>query len=103
MLTQMSGWATATAVGRVDAFKLIGIEVWFNSDDHLPPHFHAETDSGEVRVYFMREPPELSMKWGDMPKSKDKKAIINAASAHRFELLKEWESKVNVKTPGAEK
>ena len=27
-------------MGRVDAVSIAGLELWFNSSDHLPPHFH---------------------------------------------------------------
>ncbi len=28
-------------MGRVDAFAIGGLDLWFNSHDHGPPHFHA--------------------------------------------------------------
>jgi hypothetical protein len=44
---------------------LTGLELWFNSRDHLPPHFHAEkVGQWEVRVMFMRQPVELELRLG---------------------------------------
>jgi hypothetical protein len=31
-------------VGKVDCFEIPGRKVWFNSNDHLPPHFHVENE-----------------------------------------------------------
>ena len=45
---------------RVACFAVIGLELWFNSDDHLPPHFHAEkAGEWQVRVHFLRERTEM--------------------------------------------
>jgi hypothetical protein len=29
-------------VGKVDVFSVPGVEMWFWSADHIPPHFHAK-------------------------------------------------------------
>ena len=42
-------------MGRVDAFAVPGVELWFNSSDHLPPHFHA-SQVGEWEVPFDTDP-----------------------------------------------
>lgn len=55
----------------VVSLVLHGLDLWFNSDDHLPPHFHAEKPGEwEVRVYFLRAAAEMfelswSMATGD--------------------------------------
>jgi hypothetical protein len=89
-------------VGKVDAFAVAGCDLWFNSDNHLPPHFHAESAEGEARVYFLREPPALQVKWGRRPRSGTRQALVQESSVHRLELLEEWQRKVHVRTPGAE-
>jgi hypothetical protein len=90
-------------VPNVRCFSLAGLETWFNSRDHLPPHFHAEkSGKWEIRVMFMRDPPELEPWWGDMPSGKDQKRLRIAAEAHRLELLVEWEQAVCVREPGPE-
>ncbi len=83
-----------------------GLDLWFNSDDHLPPHFHAEKPGDwEVRVYFLRAAAEMfepswSMATG-RPNKSDLKALARAVEANREALLTEWEAKVSVKAPGA--
>ncbi len=55
-------------MGRVDAFSVAGLELWFNSSDHLPPHFHAR---------------------------RALEALQEGALRFRVELLEEWEAKVD--------
>jgi hypothetical protein len=95
-------------VPRLDAFTAPGLELWFNSDDHLPPHFHAENaGKWEVRVFFMRIPSEMfNVAWTTIrgrPKKRDLKALGRLTEEHRLALLDEWHAKVNVKAPGPEK
>jgi hypothetical protein len=41
-------------VGKVDAVVLEGLDLWFNSSDHRPPHLHARRrGEWEIRVYFL--------------------------------------------------
>jgi len=96
-------------VARVRAFELSGYDLWFNSDDHLPPHFHVEkTGQWEITVRFLRDRSEMfTVVWPKNPKKKrnlprkaELRAIAEAAEAHRAELLREWEAAVNVKHPG---
>ncbi len=44
----------------VAAFEIDGITLWFWSDDHEPPQFHAKRNGEwEVKVHFMRAPNEM--------------------------------------------
>lgn len=93
-------------VGKVSAFAQEELELFFNSSDHLAPHFHAECPGEwEVRVFFLRD--EASMvesKWAvKTPSKKDLKRLCAAAAQVRPQLLAEWEQKVNVTTPGTER
>lgn len=93
-------------MGKVDCFSLSGLYIWFNSNDHLPPHFHAEkVKSWEVRVFFLRDPDEMiEVAWGRKgPTSAERKRIVKAAEEHRAQLLDEWGQKASVESPGAEK
>ena len=37
---------------RLEAFSIPGLDLFFNSLDHLPPHFHARRrGEWEIRVY----------------------------------------------------
>ena len=45
-----------TGMGKVDCLSIDGVECWFWSQDHRPPHFHAKKP-GEwhFRVWFLRK------------------------------------------------
>ncbi|MBI4704508.1 MAG: DUF4160 domain-containing protein [Deltaproteobacteria bacterium] len=92
-------------MGEVECFALEGLEIWFNSDDHLPPHFHLATTSWEIRVRFLREADDMIQPcWGRAgPTGAQRRRITKAAEEHRAELLQEWEAKVVTRTPGSEK
>ncbi|HEY3351706.1 MAG TPA: DUF4160 domain-containing protein [Polyangia bacterium] len=90
-------------MGEVDCLEVDGCELFFNSDDHLPPHFHAEYDRGEVRVFYLRDRPELELRWGQEAKQKIRRALVEGARTHRLELHEEWGRKVGVRTPGPER
>ncbi len=93
---------------KVTTFQLVGLNLWFNSNDHLPPHFHAEkAGEWEVRVLIMRDPDEMievvvSFK-ANKPSRGDLKALRITTEKHRAALLKEWETKVLVNESGPER
>ncbi|MGA3123068.1 MAG: DUF4160 domain-containing protein [Polyangiaceae bacterium] len=92
-------------MGEVTSFALAGLELWFNSDDHLAPHFHAERPGDwEVRVYFLRDRADMfETKWSirlGRPRRGDLRQLAALAEANRAELFAEWQQKVNVKIPG---
>lgn len=87
-------------MGRVDAVVLEGLDLWFNSSDHLPPHFHARRrGEWEIRVYFLLcTDDELAFdyKWTrKSPSAKVLAKLSRAVVARRVELLQEWEQKVS--------
>jgi len=90
---------------RVEVFDVPGLDPWFNSADHRPPHFHAELlGVWEVRVFFLRDPSEMiERKWGAMAKGAKLKELLTLATRRRAELLAEWERKVSVRDPGPER
>ena len=90
-------------MGRVLVFEIAGLDLWFNSADHRPPHFHAEKPGEwELRIYFLRDKSEMEeKKWGRDPRIAELKKLLEAAEEHRAELLREWEQKVYVKTRGS--
>jgi hypothetical protein len=95
-------------VPRVDAFAVPGLELWFNSDDHRPPHFHAEKPGAwEVRIFFMRDRSKMfEVVWpkfgSGKPSKSDLRALGTASEKHRLALFTEWDTKVNVTAPGPE-
>lgn len=78
----------------VQAFQIDGLKLWFYSNDHEPPHFHAKrTGEWEVKVHFLWEPAEMiEVKWAEkkLP-SKVLKHLTALAEEHRAELLAQWE------------
>ena len=92
-------------MGKVECFALSGVEIWFNSDDHLPPHFHVATASWEIRVRVLRPANDMiELCWGRAgPSGRASRRITRAAEEHRAELLREWEAEVVTKTPGSER
>lgn len=90
----------------MSAFAQDGLELFFNSSDHLAPHFHAERPGEwEVRVFFLRDEASMvDIKWAlKAPSKKELKKLCADAAQVRPELLTEWEQKVNVTTPGTER
>ncbi len=87
-------------MGRVKAFELVGIECWFWSDDHNPPHFNAKR-RGQwcFKVFFLRAKEQMLERErgprGEIS-ARDRRDLCRLAETHRLELLKEWERKVNV-------
>ena len=95
-------------VGKVTSFAVAGLDLWFNSDDHLPPHLHAEkAGEWEVRVYFLRGRADMfETKWTTRvgkPSGGDVRELRQLVEDNRANLLAEWEQKVNVKAPGGER
>jgi hypothetical protein len=82
-------------VALVRAFQVPGLKLWFYSNDHEPPHFHAKrTGEWEVKVHFLEEFDRMiEVKWSAsrLP-SKVLKNLAELAEEHRIELLAEWEA-----------
>ncbi len=89
---------------RLEAFTVDGLELWFNSADHAPAHFHArKPGEWEIRVnIIMTTSNELafSFKWprrGASLSGRLQRLLRDATVAHRVALLREWQEKVSVK------
>jgi hypothetical protein len=94
---------------KLEAFSIPGLDLFFNSLDHLPPHFHARRPGEwEVRVYFLQcgEALAYDVKWADKSRSRKGRrrrrkppgaygqALLEQVTIHRAALLREWETKV---------
>jgi len=99
-------------VAKLRAFELPGYDAWFNSADHLPPHFHVEKPGEwEIKVVFRKDRSEMfETVWPKNPKRKGAKPkpaelahIAEKVEAHRAELLEQWEQVVNVTAPGPQR
>jgi hypothetical protein len=94
-------------VARVSAFAIPGLDLWFNSSDHLPPHFHARRPGEwEIRVFFLlctEERLEYTVKWKHVRRSirrQDIEQLREAVVRNRVGLLEEWTAKVSVREVG---
>jgi hypothetical protein len=78
-------------VPKVEVFQVSGLDLWFNSADHLPPHFHAEkADTWEVRVFFLRDRSEMvERKWGRAPRQAELARLLRLVEQHRPALQEE--------------
>ena len=88
-------------MAKLECFTIDGLELWFFSNDHLPPHFHAKRQGQwEVRVNFLESTTAkmFSVVWqkgkGKGVPRADTKLIEAMVAAHRADILKEWEGKV---------
>jgi Domain of unknown function (DUF4160) len=86
-------------MARLECFKIDGVELWFFSNDHLPPHFHAKRKGQwELRVKFLEfsasEMFEVVWLKGKAVPRADTKLLEKMAMRHRADLLEEWENKV---------
>jgi hypothetical protein len=92
-------------VPKVDAFTVAGLVLRFYSNDHMPPHFHAEKPGQwEVRVRFRRDPSEMiEFITKRRPRTSELRELKRLAELHRIALLVEWDAKVSIAPPGASK
>lgn len=94
-------------MGKVDCFEIPGRYVWFNSNDHLPPHLHVEKDrEWEIVVRFLRDRDDMiKVVWknGKGPSGAEQRRIAKLAEKHRESLHEEWEKKARPTTKGSEK
>lgn len=86
-------------MAKIDCFEIAGLECWFWSNDHNPPHFHVKREGEwELKVNFLENDDEkmFGLEWGDLPKSKVRKGIKTLVIANRPALLVEWAAKVKL-------
>ena len=87
---------------KVACIEIPGLELWFNSLDHGPPHFHVrKAGQWEIRIYF-RSCTESRLDFDEKfrlgkrgPSGKDRALVLREVLNHRDELFREWEQKVS--------
>ena len=84
-------------MSKVKAFGISGVLLWFPSNDHNPPHFHAKrSGEWEYRIFFLLNGEVMfEEKWTKSKKGMtkhDKQEIETMVNGHRAALLLEWES-----------
>ena len=82
---------------KIDCFEIEGLEAWFWSNDHDPPHFHIKrAGEWELKVNILAGTDAMfELQWGSFPRAKVCRQIAQQVTAHRALLLLEWQSKVN--------
>jgi Domain of unknown function (DUF4160) len=79
----------------VQAFQIAGLKIWFWSNDHEPPHFHAmRRGDWEVKVHFLFDASAMvELVWAEKPPSKKVlRELTTLAERHRVELLQQWQA-----------
>ena len=82
-------------MARLKCFSIDGMELWFWSNDHEPPHFHAKRkQEWEISVNFLESESKMFVtKWQQKPcSSRDKKALQHMVRKYRMQLIREWEN-----------
>jgi hypothetical protein len=87
-------------MANLTCFSIAGMKLWFYSNDHEPPHFHAKRKGEwEMKVLFLQDPADMfDLVWAAKKRRMsrtDKETLQEMVETHRFELLQEWEQKVN--------
>ena len=87
-------------MGKVDVFSVPGVEMWFWSADHVPPHFHVKkTGEWEISVHILEtQEHQLSyeLKWGAGPSGKTQRTLAKLVVKYREVLYGEWSCKTRV-------
>jgi len=89
-------------MGRVETISVEGLELYFHSSDHWPPHFHARKPGHwEIRIDIQdttEEKLSFDLKWPrhiDLP-ARVPKILSVSVARNKAALLQEWETKVVV-------
>ena len=98
-------------MGRVDAFALPGLELFFPSDDHPPPHFHVlKPGAWEIKVVINWQKRQYDFKYTPVrpkhpgsarqrPTADEGRLIRDLTIEHRRALLREHRIKVRGRQP----
>lgn len=90
-------------LSKLQTFALDGLDLFFNSHDHLPPHFHVrKPGEWEIRVLFLlcseQKGLVFNVKWSRHPPSKkEEREILKLVLTNLKSLRMEWEQKVCIK------
>jgi hypothetical protein len=92
-------------LGRIEGFSFQGLQAFFRSNDHRPPHFHVKKPgSWEIRVYILTSSKNRLDYSFKFPKnnsviltSQQEKAIFDFVASNREKLLSDWQTQVCVK------
>ena len=86
-------------MAKIKCFSIPGMQLWFYSNDHEPPHFHAKRNGAwEYKVQFLEPSHGMfnlisAAKKTSMSKA-DRELLRKMVERHRIDILREWEQKV---------
>ena len=83
-------------MGRVACIQISGLDLWFSSSDHEPPHFHVrKTGTWEIRVFFRtctQRQLDYNVKFlfaGPGPSRRERSTLLTQILARQNELYTE--------------
>jgi uncharacterized protein DUF4160 len=86
-------------MAKLKCFTISGMELWFFSGDHRPPHFHARRKGQwEIRVYFLESERDemfdiVRLDRKELPRA-DMKLLEKMVHEYRAQIFEEWRRKV---------
>jgi hypothetical protein len=88
-------------MAKLKCISISGIQLWFYSNDHEPPHFHAKRKGEwEYRVKFLESAEEMfELVWSKKKRQMTKvqrENLLELVEGYRIEILREWEQKVSL-------
>ena len=91
-------------MGKLQSFKIDGLDLFFNSNDHNPAHLHVrKLGAWEIRVYILfcskEDGLDFTAVYPPNPQisSKEKNKILKLVLENKSKLLIEWKQKVCIK------
>jgi hypothetical protein len=88
-------------MAKLKCISISGIQLWFYSNDHEPPHFHAKRKGEwEYKVKFLESAEEMfELVWSQKKRQMTKverENLLELVEGNRIEILREWEQKVSL-------
>ena len=94
---------------KVTAFAIAGLDLFFHTLDHCPPHFHAlkpgeweirididRTSEANGLVYTIKFPKKLPKGYSPLSR-KEEKELLKYVIEKKVELLSQWQAKVSTR------
>ena len=90
----------ACCMAKLKCIAVDGVRLWFWSDDHNPPHFHAKrAGEWELKVKFMESSTAemFELVKGNKVPTAYTKLLEKLVTENRLSILDEWEKSVQQK------
>jgi hypothetical protein len=88
-------------MAKLECISISGIQLWFYSNDHEPPHFHAKRrGEWEYKVKFLESAEEMfELVWSKKKRQMsrgERVSLLELVEENRSEIFREWEEKVSL-------